>query len=537
MSEVVVDYRGPLSARIAFWLCGACWLGFMGWRLGGSPMPARPLLPVSAAWRFTRSHGLAVGTAAAVVVAAAVAVRHRRPPSFRETAGPIEVDFTLPFGGGDKRNQPLLTTGHPGAAAIIFVSCLDGRHVRLGADVWGRLFQSPPIEADFTREQELVVSDSALFPKDDPRVAALDPAEIADLRGELSVELNGRTEILAACDANETTPDETIAGSAPFGSLTIPRFLGTITGVRRLPIPREVALPWGRSLHMEVMFPEGRVGESEPLIAGITGSMSHALYVTYLPDHHLRFTSWIPGQPPIQSIALTYDPARSHAMDLRAGEVDLALFPFSMPFTFDGEPVLGSVEVHPAAVPPLITSGVNSAHVAGVRARFTGAQMDLSMVPAAAAPAAAEPWGAVHMVVSLPLDKAERNEPLLTTGHAGAGDFIFIRYADADHVRIGLDHWGGAGAISGLIPVDYRQPHEIWISTDSLYPAGQHTGSPVEVVFDAKRVLSSPEATYPSAPAEVTVGRNLIGGSTEEAAFSGTVRFIERLGTSAIPVP
>jgi hypothetical protein len=171
-----------------------------------------------------------------------------------------------------------------------------------------------------------------------------------------------------------------------------------------------------------------------------------------------------------------------------------------------------------------------------VSERFTGPRLDLAVVSGSEGAGAPEATGPVHMIVSFPLDKAGRSEPLVTTGHAGAGDIVFVTYVDSAHIRVSLDHWGGPLTSSGLIPVDYRAPHEIWVSMDSLNPPGEGH-SPVSVILDGAAVLSSAVAPFPSTQAEVVIGQGLAGGSTEDRTFSGAVRFLERIGGAALPRP
>jgi hypothetical protein len=535
-SQVELIYRGPESARIAYWFCLGSLAAFFAWRLGGSWVPVRPLSSVAAGWRIASRHKVAgfIGAVLAVLLAGA-ALRTERLSSFQRAVGPVEVDFLMPYGPKAAWNEPLLATGKPHAGVIIFVSGLDASHVRLGADVWGQLFQSGPIEADFSREQQLVVSDSALFPADNPRVVALDSFERAKLRGELRVELNGRTEILQTCDAYETTPSEILAGRARFGSLTVPEFQGEILGTRRLPIPRQAVIPWGRRLHMDVAFPTGKEGVSEPLVALTDAGSTEALYVTYLSDARLRLTRWSAGGPR-QSAEVVFDPSRSHSVDILAGSTGATPSAFETALTFDGEPLLGTAPAHPSADPPCVASGTNAAHVPGVRERFTGHTLDLAVVANTQEPGAAETTGPVHMIVSFPQDKMGRSEPLVATGHTGAGDIVFVSYVDPAHLRVSLDHWGGPGASGALIPIDYGVPHEIWVSMDSLASPGD-ASSPVTVVLDGKTVLTSAITPYTSTQAEVSVGLGIAGGSTEDLSFSGTVRFLERMGRAALPRP
>src|ERR1035438_9987745 len=94
---------------------------------------------------------------------------------------------------------------------------------------------------------------------------ALSATEIARLRGELRVELNGRTVIQAACYAFESKPSEILAGESHIGSNSEEKFSGEILKVERLPIPRTIPLWSDRHAHLSVRFPIGRNGDSEPI--------------------------------------------------------------------------------------------------------------------------------------------------------------------------------------------------------------------------------------------------------------------------------
>jgi len=167
-----------------------------------------------------------------------------RRQSYLRAVGPIQVEFKLPYNKLGA-NEPLLATGQVGAGVIVFVTCLDGTHVRLSADVWGRLYQSGPVELDFSRVHSLVVAGSALFPANHPSVASLTPEEVKHLRADFRAEIDGVTILHEPTYAYETTQAQTLAGRSEFGSLNVPEFSGEIMGVIRLPIPRCILLPWG----------------------------------------------------------------------------------------------------------------------------------------------------------------------------------------------------------------------------------------------------------------------------------------------------
>ena len=562
ISHVTLDYHASAILSTAFWGCALGWsgLGVLAlWQLtlwtGGEKLAfRRPGGSILAARAAARSLGLAWrhrAPAFAVVLCALGALLWLRIRSgrvaYRGDAGPMRVEFTLPYGLAGQ-SQPLLTTGRAGAGTIVFVTYLDPHHVRLGADVWGSQFQSAPIEVDYRALQSLVVSDTALFPLSDPGVRALANADIERLRGELLVELNGKIVIQEPCNAYETKPSEVLTGETSFGSVTDRKFDGEIRNHARLPIPRSSELEAGRRAHLRVRFPKGRLGRSEPLLSLSAGINARVCYVTYLKADSIRLTCWGPRGVPPKSAELEYDPEKEHDLEFHPGELAERTGSFDVACYFDGARVLGH-NWAPARERTLLMSGLNLGGAPEVDTRFTGPALDLSTVPDSTVPEEAQATGPEHLVIRLLRNSAGRSEPLLTTGVTGAADFIYLKYVDDSHVRIGFDHWGYGGTVSAPIPIDYSVPHDVWISTGALYPsslddgawlkldadARRFLGSHVSVTIDGRSALSCAGKTYSSAPGNVTVAMNSVGGSTCEAAFSGLLVFAERAGAVAPP--
>jgi|GEM_PF-902860 hypothetical protein len=543
-SVVELSYPGPLEARRAFWICVSSWLLFFLWRACGSWVPARPwaLVAVPGIWVW-RHRWISLATAVLVGVMGVQARNRAVEDAVLRAVGPVRIDFQLPYGQKNV-SEPLFATGHAGAGVVIFVHFIDESHIRLGADVWGSLYESRPIEVDYSENQTLVVSDGALYPQDNPRVRNLAPDEAERLRSELRVELNGNTEIHAVADCYRTKLSEILVGHTVFGSLTGPDFLGRVLKVERLPIPRIMMLPASRHARLEARFPFGRDGHTEPFL-GVAAGMERCLCaVTYLAEGRLRLSLAGNDGRPFESADIAYDPAEAHRVDFwpSAGGGDAR--PLALSGSFDGRQILGTGNSGYVGSVPILHSGVNSASTPEVEARFTGQELTLSSVPNSDVPRVPSDWGTGELVVTFPLNRTGRHEPILTTGVTGAGDFVYIIYEDAHHVRLGLDHWNGMAFVSDPIAVDYQAPHEIWISTGALYPAkaGDPTwdGIPpaeqsrlrtqVRVFLDGKAVISSATTTYPTGPGQVTFFENRIGGSTADANFTGIVHFLQRMG-------
>ncbi len=544
-NTVTLDYVPPFAVQASFWIFAGAWVlaggAALAW-LAGAPAPDRAR--VSAVLAPFRSRTFLL--VAAVAVVAAVLYRASGGPmrkDFVRTAGPIEVRFLLPSGAAGT-SQPLVATGHAQAGTIVFATLLDARHVRLGADVWGTLYSSEPIEVDYSQVHTLVVSDSALFPKSHPLVEVLSPDELQRLRGELRVELDGKVEIEARCYAYEAGPSEIHVGSSPFGSTTSSRFSGEYIESRRLPIPRLVSMPAGNQARLYLRFPTDRIGSTECLATLKSELGTLSLSATYVGPGRVRIASLGEDGVTRQSAEFDTDLAGAHTMTLYPSEPGDPRQAFDLSCDLDGKHILGGSR--PRALPgsPQLSTGTDPFAAKAVQNRFSGPELNLDLVsdmPAAAAPDA---FGPVHMILTLPVQRPGRREPILTTGRSGAGDVVYVSYEDSRHIRVGFDHWSYGGKQSDPIPVDYAEPHEIWVLEGALFPSSD--GDPrwgattpeaksllrrrVTVVFDGKTVISETVATYPTTREEVTPARNGIGASTADPEFSGIVRYCERTG-------
>ena len=155
--------------------------------------------------------------------------------------------------------------------------------------------------------------------------------------------------------------------------------------------------------------------------------------------------------------------------------------------------------------------------------------------------------GPVRIRFVLPRTETNRQQPLLVTGGPSAGNFVYAVYVDAEHIRLGVDVWGVLGYQTDPIKVDYFADHEVVIDAGALYPA-DHPAlkdlAPAElarrrnhlrVELDGKTVIDREVKTFDSPVRSLTIGRNLIGGSSCEPEFVGEILAVERLPLSAPP--
>jgi hypothetical protein len=539
-AEVELRYVGGRLLVFSFWLSAAGWavvlLGFMSTIAGFDCLAwaARAGSRSAAAARGLWAHKWIWAGGLAAAGAATFAVGHRR--AYLEAVGPIRVTFLLPS-GPIGQTQPILVTGKTGAATTVFVTCLDATHLQVGADIWGTLHQSQPLEIDYAQKHEIVVNSSALYPLDHPRTRRLDPWARERLRRDFRVELDGVTVLAAKALAFESTVgDVTVGKSRVGGSYGAAPFLGEILAVERLSVPEVLALSPDQRLHLRVAFPEDRNGHTETLVAVGRDGADGICAVRYLADRRVRFL-WQSREGEVWSSADATIAPGAHGLELAfaPGPGHLASH-----WVLDGNSVLGRARTAPPTRILLVSVGRADA-ASGADVRFSGDFEAWRSDPAGATPAKEGP---IRLVLNFPTDRAGHAEPLLTTGRNRSGDFAYVTYVDAGHVRFGLDHWGKGGRQSDPIAVDYQSLHEIRIHLGSLFPgpadeaawAGvppdlrQRYQNEMEIVLDGKPVLSAPFPAYPTTTEEITPGRNAIGGSSCEAVFSGELFSCDRLG-------
>lgn len=163
-----------------------------------------------------------------------------------------------------------------------------------------------------------------------------------------------------------------------------------------------------------------------------------------------------------------------------------------------------------------------------------------------AAPASSDvapglPFGQLRLKLRLPANHWPQSEPIVTTGSNEAGDFVYVIYHDAQHIRLGFDHWFKGGPVTKPIPVDFTKEHELVISIGSLFPASEDivfAGTPaaavaglknrVVITLDGRTVIDSEATCYDSSPDQVTVGRNAIRGTSCGPEFSGEILTVQR---------
>lgn len=169
----------------------------------------------------------------------------------------------------------------------------------------------------------------------------------------------------------------------------------------------------------------------------------------------------------------------------------------------------------------------------------TGWQADTAMVGADLHPYA----GALEIELDLPFPRpAGHQEPLVVAGSPGQADLLSIRYLDAEQVELLVDHWGWGAVRSApfRVPAADRQPHRVVVSSGSLLPPASHPviqadpellalRGEVVVRWNDREVMREALPLYSSRASAVTVGANLVGGTSAELDFTGRIHRVRQI--------
>ena len=320
------------------------------------------------------------------------------------------------------------------------------------------------------------------------------------------------------------------------GTLTVVNFYDDIPGsppAAYRPIARVLSRPlfslrehrWPGYGPAEIVFslPTDRSSRREPIFAVTQDGRESALvFVDYVTERSIRFgyREHADDRTTRFSSSFPAEPGAVHTLRLSVGgpyaefDGDKSL----LRAQFDGlklwdQPVV-SIDVYPGA----IGIGENSA-ASGAARRFTG-EIRSHRTIAGTDISGALPLGARVRFILKPA-MAGHAYPLVVSGHHGRGDMLFVRVRDDGKVGFCYDHWGQPERKSPEIQLRFGEPQvlECWIPQNA--PPG--TEPLVVARLNGVTVWHGAVPFFPSPPESITVGTNLIGGSTCETSFPDAV--------------
>jgi hypothetical protein len=312
-------------------------------------------------------------------------------------------------------------------------------------------------------------------------------------------------------------------------------------------------------LRLRVVFPRGRAGHNESLISSGKKGASDTLFVHYDSDRSIRFGYARTGDPDVLTRPVAIEPGAIQELLLSSG----ALMPPEKSELYSSDPELDALRsfihvglngkplLHEYAEPfpagdgaiwigasPLVDADGDGKFQGTVETIMRTRPMDVFEDGALGKSFARPGWqgypGPLRIRMTFPRGSPGEGQPIVTTGLRGIGDILFLRYGANGMARVGQDHWGSQLLLSAPFELTVGVPHTLVVSFGALYPPSDTVlvSAPPElgalrkktvVLFDGQPVLSSDEPSHPSAPENITVGANLIGGTTARSLFSGVV--------------
>ena len=303
---------------------------------------------------------------------------------------------------------------------------------------------------------------------------------------------------------------------------------------------------------VDVEFARGTAGAQEVLLATARGRC--VLTVRYLGERQaeILFSSGEtsgPASGPFEfelgrryrlraDLGSLYPPA-IHALYEGRDDAEVKVLLRRVDVRLDGHELLRFASSFPDSEPEKIELGHNSA-VPGAAA-FRG---KLALAARAGLPeskdviAPSDRAGAVRLRVRFPKFRAQVGQPLIATGHSGAGDLFYVFYAGPNRLRFGHDAWNFPGYETADFFYDPEVEHTVEVDMGSLHPeataAELHAGRKRLLVrLDGREVADIARPFNPSKPDEVFIGHNGLAASTSEVNFSGKRLAYER--TTALP--
>lgn len=467
-----------------------------------------------------------------------------------ESPGSMMLELELPE-GQEGRTEPILHTGFAadrrdwlqiaylpeGRAKISFF------HAGLGL-VDGSTFK---VRAD--RKVRMDVQLGALLPpKAHPMFRTWSDAEYHAARRTLNVKVNDQIVLDAAMDSYESTPEDQLIGRTRWSANGVePAFTGKILALTRSARPRptlpKVVASSRTPFELKLRFPADRASGRDPLVITGSGNRFDVLFVEYSGLGKVAFGLYHHGDELVMSPIMSVDVKELHTLQVWMGSLAVpevatneeGELPNSrrISVVLDGTTALNREQVFYPAEPSSVTIGENALVGDVVGSAFFGRIESVEPVAFEVLPdpGLLRQYGAVDMTVVFARGAQGASEPLVVTGIAGAGDFIYVRYLEGGKMTFAFDHWGIGGLVGKPVEVDTWKPHRLRMTMGSLYPPGEDVGewrTRVQVKLDDTVVLDGSYAVHPSTRTQVRIGENAIGGSTCGPRFSGQIQKIER---------
>jgi hypothetical protein len=140
------------------------------------------------------------------------------------------------------------------------------------------------------------------------------------------------------------------------------------------------------------------------------------------------------------------------------------------------------------------------------------------------------PPNPITLDVTFPPGIEGRCEPIITTGWRDDGDFLAVRYLNAETAVLLYDVWGVGGPTSPPFKLESGRRRKLEIEMPTLVPVTQFVPRekrPLRVVLDGEPLLQEPAFFHRRHPADIFFATNPIGGTLVEPRFRGQLALPE----------
>lgn len=519
-------------------------------RRGPARWLTRGLVIALALWSITHSALNALAVSHQVTFRDNVARWLHQPVAWFERLagtphGALELEVRFPI---DKigRTEPLLTTGGIyGNGDVITVTYLESGEVQFGtfkSGAGGARSIPVAIEPGAVQTIELLTG-GLLPPVTHPFYRDLPQEQRDALRRQVVITLNGQTVLRAAHLPYPASPGLRYIGQSPLGSdASAPAFTGEIVKQTYRPLDfadLDLRAAGHGPVELLLSVSSAPVSPGLPLITSGRHGAGDLITMEILPGNLVRFGHDHWGDKLVLTRAVPLPPENPFTVYVEYGGLMSPPDPATAApqqhrfmVALNGEPLINMLRPFHRSHPAEIEFGYNTLGASGAVANFRGTIHEVRRVTPLEEDQLAEPWGPVRLAVRFPADRIGVREPLLITGTTGRADVLFVEYAE-NAVRFGHDHWGVGAALGPWLPVDFAALHRLEFDLASLYPPpddpawashGPRAQTPATVVhLNHQEALRSEFVAFPAPATSLAIGRNEIGASTCDTAFSGQI--------------
>jgi uncharacterized membrane protein len=124
------------------------------------------------------------------------------------------------------------------------------------------------------------------------------------------------------------------------------------------------------------------------------------------------------------------------------------------------------------------------------------------------------------MLVTFQQSRNPGNEPLITSGSVGAGDFFYVRYFPDGKVAFAYNQWGVAPIQGEPVTIIPGRTYKLAIFVSQL-------DETFSVTLDGVEVLHGSWLPHPTTLAQMTIGENRLGGGLVSTWFAGRIESVD----------